>query len=216
MSRKDNKDMEENILKAAEDVFLEKGYALASTTEIARRAGCNQTLVHYYFRTKEKLFESFFEKIIIMFITSFQSVYNQDLPFREKFRNLINSHFEFLLANQRIPFLVLNELTTNPDRMQKLKENFKPRVKEIFGHFSRDVEQAVKAGEIREIDTFELLFTMASLNISVFVLKPIVQEIISGEDDKFLDFAKKRKQENINLLLNSLTARQDQTLPQEA
>lgn len=51
MRSKDNKHMEEAILKAAE-VFLQKGYALVSTTEIARRAGCNLTMVHYNYRTK--------------------------------------------------------------------------------------------------------------------------------------------------------------------
>lgn len=209
MSRKDNKDMEEKILKAAEEIFLEKGYALASTTEIARMAGCNQTLVHYYFRTKEKLFESCFEKVIKMFLFSFQSVNRENLPFREKFRNLIDAHFEFLLANQRIPFLVLNELTTNPERTRNMKEKFKPEVMEIFDHFSRDLELAVKKGEIRKIDTFELLLSMASLNISIFMLRPIVRELIRVEDDKFLDFARKRKQQHIELLLNSLTPQKE-------
>ena len=57
-----NHDMEQSILKVAEQLFLDKGFNRTSTTEIARVVGCNQTLIHYYFRTKENLFNRIFEK----------------------------------------------------------------------------------------------------------------------------------------------------------
>lgn len=59
--------MESIILETAERLFLDKGFALTSTTEIAREAGCNQALVHYYFRTKEQLFIRIFEEKIKIF-----------------------------------------------------------------------------------------------------------------------------------------------------
>ena len=61
---------EQLILEAAEKLFLEKGFAMTSTTEIARVAGCNQALVHYYFRTKENLFQSIFENKFRMLIST--------------------------------------------------------------------------------------------------------------------------------------------------
>ena len=51
-----------SISKAAEKLFLEKGFASTSTTEIAKEAGCNQALVHYYYRKKDLLFTAIFEK----------------------------------------------------------------------------------------------------------------------------------------------------------
>ena len=48
--------LEIQILQAAEELFLSNGFAGTSTTDIAKRVGCNQALVHYYFRTKENLF----------------------------------------------------------------------------------------------------------------------------------------------------------------
>ena len=53
--------MERAILESATELFLRKGFNATSTTEIARNAGCNQALVHYYYRTKERLFEAIFE-----------------------------------------------------------------------------------------------------------------------------------------------------------
>jgi TetR/AcrR family transcriptional regulator len=68
---------EQAILEAAEKLFLEKGFAMTSTTEIAREAGCNQALVHYYFRTKAKLFDSVFEKKAVCFFPPFCKSMNQ-------------------------------------------------------------------------------------------------------------------------------------------
>ena len=56
MEVKNNPTMEIVILETAERLFLEKGFGMTSTTEIAKEIGCNQALIHYYFRTKENLF----------------------------------------------------------------------------------------------------------------------------------------------------------------
>ena len=48
MDIKSDQSLEQTILEVAERLFLEKGFALTSTTEIAKEVGCNQALVHYY------------------------------------------------------------------------------------------------------------------------------------------------------------------------
>ena len=64
MSINSKQNMEEAILEKATSLFLEKGFEATSTSEIARSVGCNQALVHYYYRTKERLFERIFQKKI--------------------------------------------------------------------------------------------------------------------------------------------------------
>ena len=54
------KNLEQDILDAASELFLSRGFDNTSTTDIAKKAGCNQALVHYYFRTKENLFQRIF------------------------------------------------------------------------------------------------------------------------------------------------------------
>ncbi len=55
-TKKEKKNIEEDIMLAAESVFLEKGYSLATTTAIAERAGVTHAMLHYYYRTKEQIF----------------------------------------------------------------------------------------------------------------------------------------------------------------
>lgn len=60
MSKKDN--TEQAILQAAETEFLDKGFALAKTTEIAKQAGVTHAMLHYYYRTKEKTVRAGFSR----------------------------------------------------------------------------------------------------------------------------------------------------------
>ena len=81
LKRERDQSTEQAIVTAAEELFLERGYAKTSTVEIAKRAGCNQALVHYYFRTKENLFQEIFSKKILAFLRGVVSLDQQDLPF---------------------------------------------------------------------------------------------------------------------------------------
>ncbi|HEY5210377.1 MAG TPA: TetR/AcrR family transcriptional regulator [Stellaceae bacterium] len=56
------------ILKAAETVFAQKGFSGASTAEIARLAGVPKPNLHYYFRTKQALYESVLDRILEMWV----------------------------------------------------------------------------------------------------------------------------------------------------
>ena len=90
MEVKNNPSMEIVILETAEQLFLEKGFAMTSTTEIAKKIGCNQALIHYYFRTKENLFNLIFEKKFRQFIQhAFEFGNPKELAFEEKLKRII-------------------------------------------------------------------------------------------------------------------------------
>jgi AcrR family transcriptional regulator len=98
MSVNNKQNMEKTILEAAEKLFLEKGFAMVSTTQIAKVAGCNQALVHYYFRTKDRLFEAIFaEKLKTFFSVIFQPQ-DESLTFEEKLKKYIGAHFDILFS----------------------------------------------------------------------------------------------------------------------
>src|SRR5659263_766090 len=99
MSEKIELTTEQAIMEAAEELFLENGYARTSTTAIARKAGCNQALVHYYYRSKENLFGLVFRKKISVFLSFFLQVSHEDLPFEEKLAKRIGAHFDMIRAN---------------------------------------------------------------------------------------------------------------------
>ncbi len=86
MSKKDN--TEQAILQTAETEFLDKGFALAKTTEIAKQAGVTHAMLHYYYRTKEKLFERVFQEKVDLMAHSLVATLDDGKPFLKQMEDL--------------------------------------------------------------------------------------------------------------------------------
>ena len=192
------------ILAAAEKLFLDKGYAKTSTTEIARVVGCNQALVHYYFRSKENLFKQIFENKIKTFVLSLLQVSEEEIPFEEKLKQRISSHFEMLRANRKLPVLLFNEVSTNADLAQKLYEKISYLPLTVIEHIQKDLDVEFESGRICKTDARTLLFTIFSLNVMPFLATPILNLFLHNSEKLLETMLDHRKEENIKFILKSL------------
>lgn len=202
---KEGKTSEQAIISAAEKEFLEKGFAAAKTTNIAAKAGVTHAMLHYYFRTKENIFNKIYEQKVEMLAKSVMTAFfNLQLPTIERIKKGIESHFDFLAANPSLPRFVINEIITNPERLQKLKTTIHLALKEVLQRIQDDLDAAAERGEIRHVNAIDLIFDAVSLNVFLFIMYPIATEIllpIYGSEKKMLEA---RKAGNIQTLLNRL------------
>ena len=142
MDIKQDKSMEETILETAESLFLEKGFERTSTTQIAKAAGCNQALVHYYFRTKDNLFNTIFEHKFKDFFKSVFRIENiEKMNFKEKLQYIIESHFDIISKNPKMPNLILTEFTRNPDQVKLLKTKLQDLPLQIILQMEKELEK---------------------------------------------------------------------------
>ncbi|GAB5557363.1 MAG: TetR/AcrR family transcriptional regulator [Schleiferiaceae bacterium] len=202
--QKETVDNEIKILEAAEKLFFSKGFAGTSTTMIAKEVGCNQALVHYYFRTKENLFQAIFEKKIKLFLSTLLAVGNEELSFEDKLRKKIETHFDMIAANPQLPLFFFNELNSNPDRIPGLKEAMGNLPLQAITQLEVEIQTEVKAGRIRKIPALDLLLTIVSLNMILFVAQPIIKIFTGATDKDFEEIVKKRREQNVSTILNSL------------
>lgn len=196
--------MEQLILETAERLFMDKGFALTSTTEIAREAGCNQALVHYYFRTKEKLFESIFERKAQLMLSAILKMDDPSQPFEERLRNLVENHFDIMIKNPKLPFLFLNELLTNPKRLDIMTQKLQTIPMTVMERFADDLQKEIDKGRIRDVSPISILLTVLSLNLTPFIIKPIFQKMTNISEELFLVMIEERKKENIRIIMRSL------------
>ena len=196
--------MELEILKAAEQLFLDKGFAHTSTTEIAKMAGCNQTLIHYYFRTKENLFNRIFEKKLEYIIPKLFELSQQKVPFLERIRQIIEVHFSILLQNSKLPRLILNELNSNTQHTEWLRKLLLEKIKPYFLQFEKERKQAIRQGEIRPIESGTLLFDILSMNVFIFLAYPTLCTMAGKTPEDFEQIVEARKKEAIILITNGL------------
>ena len=194
--------MEQAILESAERLFLERGFALTSTTDIAREVGCNQSLINYYFRSKEKLFKSIFGKKALLFFSSLKEPLETGIPFLEKVRIISEGHFEILAKNSKLAFSLLSEVTTSPQRLEDFTDIVNENLGKLFPMLGKELNNEIKEGRIKETTLYDILLTMLSLNVGVFLLQPIFTKILPQRDVPALIL--ERGKENARILLLSL------------
>lgn len=198
--------MEKKILQVAEEQFLKKGFAMTSLADIAKLAGCNHALLHYYFRTKEKLFTRIFYEKSKLFLSILSNNDVVEGNFLDKIRSRVERYLDLLEENQSIPFLFINELLTNPSRMVFIHENanFELLKTHILPAFKVEIEHAVERGEIRPITPINLLLNIISLCAFAMLSLPIMQEAFQFDEEGKKQFLAQRKAEIVEVVLRSL------------
>ncbi len=190
-----NSNTEQQILDVAEELFLDKGFALTTTTEIARRVGCNQALVHYYFRTKEHLFEKIFEKKFILFTSAISLTELKSHELKDVIEIIITKHLEMICDNPKLPFLVVNEITTKPEKFQRVISMLRYGASRILNDLEAVMAPEIEKGNIRNISAFDLIVNILSLNIFMFLAKPLLMGVKDMSSEQFSEFVKNRKEE---------------------
>jgi TetR/AcrR family transcriptional regulator len=205
MDIKKEQSMEQSILEVAEKLFLEKGFAMTSTTEIAKAVGCNQALVHYYFRTKDNLFNTIFEqKFKTFFMGIFETKDLNSLSFQDKLKFIIESHFDMVSKNPKMPSLILNELSRMPGQIQILREKLHTYPERLFKEMEQELQIEIEQGRIRNINGPDLIFSMLSLNLAMFVMMPVLEGILQLTDEQKELIIQHRRAENVDFILKSL------------
>src|SRR5262249_56512119 len=100
--RRRDGDTEQRILDAAHAVFIRRGTAGARMQEIAAEAGVNQALLHYYYRTKERLAAAVFQQFASRLFPAVMAILGADKTLDEKIDGLIETYIDNLVQN---PFL---------------------------------------------------------------------------------------------------------------
>lgn len=205
MDIKNEQPLEQAILEVAERLFLEKGFAMTSTTEISKEVGCNQALVHYYFRTKDNLFNVIFEQ---KFKSFFQAVFEMktmgNLSFQDKLRHIIESHFDLLRKNPKMPALILNELSRRPDQIDVLREKLHTLPEQLFAELEKDLQVEIKKGNVRNVSLMDIIVSMLSLNIALFVFMPVAEKMLQINEIQKDFMITHRRSENVEFILKSL------------
>ncbi|MDE6022732.1 MAG: TetR/AcrR family transcriptional regulator [Muribaculaceae bacterium] len=203
----DNKphDTEQLILKAAEKEFLLKGFAGARTTSIAEAAGVTHAMLHYYFRTKAKLFDRVLnEKIRLLKEALFSSFDYSNASLEEIIRNIVGRHLDFIAANPELPRFIIEEINNDPERSNVFIEQIAKYAPIIIGTMQNKIDEAAAKGKCRKTDARMLMLDIASLNIFSFLAAPVVKAALGDITTDVKSFLSMRKKENYDTIMRKL------------
>lgn len=194
---------EDRILRAAEREFFSKGYEGARTTAIAAEAGVTHAMLHYYFRTKEHLFDVLMaDKISVIreILTGF--LQTDDGSLSDRIRRGVERHFDLLAANPDLPLFVLGEAKRNCEVLKRAADNTFALLPEMLVNFQNQIDEGARRGENVQIDAFMLILDIVSLNLFAVMSLPLMSVIgLPMERNRYLQM---RKEEVITTIMKRL------------
>lgn len=202
MTELESLNTETKILEAAKVVFVRKGFDGARMQEIADEAGINKALLHYYYRSKDKLFTVIFDELLGQLTGTIHELLNTTDDIFVLIDKFVDFYTDFLKKNPHMPIFIMNEIYQNPERMKERMEksgNF-PKPMDMIMKFSKQVEN----GEIKEVNPIYFILNMVSMCIFPFMARPLIQTVFQVGDPIFDFMLEDRKAFIKETLINSI------------
>lgn len=202
-------DTERRILEAAHAVFVRSGTSGARMQEIAREAGVNSALLHYYFRTKERLAEATFRRAAGELLPEVIRILSGATTLEEKVEQVIVVEIEHLTRAPYLPVYILSELAHHPERLRQLLSSLTGEQPEAIGQrlftiLGRQLRTAARAGAIRPIPPEQFIVNLLSLCIFPFAARPMLTVLLGLDDPGFGEFIEHRRRNLAGFFLNAL------------
>ena len=178
---------EEKIIRAADKLFTQKGYAATKSREIAEEAGTNLALLNYYYGSKENLYKKVVQDKFRMLLSAIEPfLSDENISLEDKVKLISENYTKLLLENEELPIFILNELTVNKELFKNIIQNARQTTQPVIGKQLKD----------RNIDMSHanLIINTLSLTMFPFVAKPLI--ISSGliKEEEFIDYVTERKE----------------------
>lgn len=166
----ENISTEAAILVAARKVFEEKGFDGARMQEISDRAGINRALLHYYFRSKERMFEKIFDEALDRFIPLL-STWDQDLEesWEWKLKRFIKTFMIFLKGNSML--FLLREIIRKPELLEANTKKHRKRLNKFVAYFEKLKQEKMIRSDIDTRYIYIIIHSLCSfplMNAIVF------------------------------------------------
>lgn len=195
---------EEKIIKAAKSLFIENGFAGTSMSDIAARVGINRPGLHYYFRTKDKMFEAVFGDIVSSIVPRiFDILVRQERSVTSRMEEVVNTYYSLFLANPRLPMFIIREM--NRDAALLLKTATGLEVPEKLSVVVRSLQEEMDGGKLKPVPLRFLFYTLYGLLMMPFLTQDMACPVFLEENETFGEMLDKWKPYIISQL-NALLA----------
>jgi AcrR family transcriptional regulator len=199
------KTTEELILDAAMKVFTRKGFAAARMEEIAKEAGINRALLHYYHRDKQTMFNLIFESRFKDFFKGLFVIFEADnISLFDKIRRMVEHEINTLTKHPDLARFIITEIAQSPELLIEYGKKLGVNPRMFIESFQKQVAKEVSEGVIKPMEGKQLLINIMSLCIYPFVARPIIQTMMAVDETAFYQMTEQRKQEVTEFIINAI------------
>jgi len=167
--------MEQKIIEAAKATFLKKGFKDTNMSDIAAEVGLTRPAMHYYFRTKERLFQAVFGDILMSFHPKVSDTITSDLPLEEKIGAIADAYLAILKENPQLPMFLMKEAMRDFEGFVQMALGI--NISQAGNNFFSAIESEMEAGKIKKVPIIEIFYTFYGLVAMPFLTMPIASHI---------------------------------------
>jgi len=192
---------EDLIKRTARTIFFAEGNFHATTQDIAQAAGINRALIHYYFRSRENLFQVVMNEAIEILGNKLQQVFTTDLPFREKIEQFLNL---FIDANLEYPYVeafIISEINRTPNYQFALTT--KETERKMRHNLKQELDKEIAEGRITAMTSDHFIVCLMSLCSYPLLAKPIIKKVAKIDEDEYRKFMMQQKKVILHLLFGA-------------
>lgn len=201
-------DTEEKIFLAALEEFSRNGRQGARMQDIADRAGINKALIHYYFRSKDRLYSEVFAFVIRRYFLKMGETMRPGDSFESTLRHFVDHYIDLLDEHPALPFFILRDIAEGaPVLAEKLSEIVIPHAGNVPKRFTESFEQAADDGEIRALDPVQTLITVMGACIYYFAGYPVLSVVMPRMKRQRRRFLQERKEHIFDIIYYGLKPR---------
>jgi AcrR family transcriptional regulator len=190
---------ESRILEAAEKVFYLKGKDGTSMQDIADEAKLTRTSLNYYYRSKDKLFDIVFRNTMGHFLPKVADLLNSERSLIDLLPELVELVIDSMLEKPQIPVFVLQELSSNPERLPQIWADLGIQPAETLRKMKNDALLAELP-----VDPRQLIINVISMCIFPFAAKPLLLELMYEHDEQAYITAMEERKELIQLMIKNM------------
>lgn len=177
-------DIESRIIEAAKSLFIEKGFAETSMSDIAAKAGINRPALHYYFRTKDRMFQASFRMIIQKILPKLHDIIiTRSLPISARISNVVDTYYEVLKSNPTLPLFAMREIQRDTNYIVKTI-NESP-MRPTFANLVESLRKEMAEGNLNTVPLPVLLYTFYGLLTIPFLTKGLVERLMEEDECSF-------------------------------
>jgi AcrR family transcriptional regulator len=185
--------MENRIIEAAKRVFVHKGYDATTMSDIAAEVGISRTAMHYYFRTKEMMFEAIFAQLLDA-LPNIDLIANEQTTIMEKLPKIADQYLAALRGNLTFPLFALNEMNRDMEHLFRvISKNLK--LIQPFMQLKRQLLEEMERGLIKRQPPEDIISAFIGLIIlPILIRNVLIAVFMEGKPEAFDEFLNRRKQ----------------------
>lgn len=169
--------LEKKIIETAQQLFMKNGFAETNMSDIAAAAGINRPALHYYFRTKDKMYQAVFGNIILSLVPEIQDIILQDSPISERISKVIDAYFNTLSLNPCLPIFVVREIERDMSHLASTAREL--RLEYYFRKIANGLQNEMDAGKLKQVPLHFVFLTFYGLLIFPFLTRQLSLSLFS-------------------------------------